>query len=83
YYIVWESANFFFSDWGLWDVFHCNGCRPKMEVVRIISTSGAVKFNSGTSKLINDLNSKLPGARFRFGDGLAFFIKLIQNPQQY
>ncbi|KAH9311346.1 hypothetical protein KI387_026381 [Taxus chinensis] len=43
----------------------------------------AVKFNSGTSKLINDLNSKLPGARFRFGDGLAFFTKLIQNPQQY
>ncbi|GLJ26158.1 hypothetical protein SUGI_0501570 [Cryptomeria japonica] len=43
----------------------------------------AVYFNKGGSKLIDDLNSQLPEAKFQFGDGFDFFTKLIQNPQQY
>lgn len=65
------------------------GCIP---LQRMLSTSGgcqektnklALSFNQATSKMLEDVSSKLPNASFRFGDAYDVVNDLISNPVKY
>ncbi|KAK3440213.1 hypothetical protein EUGRSUZ_B00513 [Eucalyptus grandis] len=65
------------------------GCIP---LQRVLSTSGgcqdrtnklALSFNQATSKMLEDVSSKLPNASFRFGDAYDVVNDLISNPVKH
>ncbi|XP_004299355.1 PREDICTED: GDSL esterase/lipase At1g74460 [Fragaria vesca subsp. vesca] len=65
------------------------GCIP---LQRVLSTSGdcvdrtnklALSFNKAGSKLMDDLNAKLPNASYRFGDAYDVVNNVISNPSKY
>ncbi|EEF47854.1 GDSL esterase/lipase At1g74460 [Ricinus communis] len=65
------------------------GCIP---LQRILSTSGgcqertnklAISFNQASSKLLDNLTTKLANASFKFGDAYDVVNDVISNPTQY
>ncbi|XP_022737329.1 GDSL esterase/lipase At1g74460-like [Durio zibethinus] len=65
------------------------GCIP---LQRVLSTSGqcqeranklALSFNKASSKLLVEMDSKLPGASFKFGDAYDIIDDVIRNPYKY
>ena len=65
------------------------GCIP---LQRVLSTSGqcqeranklALSFNNAASKLLVNLESKLPNASFKFGDAYDVVDDVIRNPYRY
>lgn len=65
------------------------GCIP---LQRVLSTSGdcvdrtnklALSFNKAGSKLMDDLNAKLPNSSYRFGDAYDVVNNVISNPSKY
>lgn len=65
------------------------GCIP---LQRVLSTSGdcqdranklALSFNKAGSKLMQDLNTKLPNSSYKFGDAYDVVNNVITNPSQY
>lgn len=65
------------------------GCIP---LQRVLSTNGecqertnklALSFNKATSKLVDNLSTKLANATVKFGDAYDVVNDLITNPQKY
>ncbi|XVE54781.1 hypothetical protein DITRI_Ditri03aG0109700 [Diplodiscus trichospermus] len=65
------------------------GCIP---LQRVLSTSGqcqeranklALSFNQAASKLLVDMDSKLPNVSFKFGDAYDVVDDVIRNPNKY
>ena len=65
------------------------GCIPSQ---RVKSKTGmclkrvnewVMEFNTRTKKLLEDLNKRLPGAKFAFADTYPAVLDLIDNPTRY